>query len=312
MANPIPGPSTTQQKTSDSWLARVRDNLRLLAPGSGWKISSSNGAPIHFLDLRASPPLGRSQSVSVMTHAALVVALLAWAAHPRPYPAPRPPVDSSHQLTPLSPELLRHLLSDHTSSGAGSGGNRDPRPATSGNVPALSSIQLLKPALPQKADPQLAVPPTILDAAAPPVLAPVSDIGLPWMRDRSDSAGPGDGQGIGRGKDGTMGDGGEGQAGNGTPGRYRAGVIRPACVYCPDPGYTDEARQSKVQGIVTLEVLVSADGRAAQIRVVKGIGMGLEERALQTVRSWRFAPARDAAQHAMPDWVTIEVAFRLY
>jgi TonB family protein len=59
-------------------------------------------------------------------------------------------------------------------------------------------------------------------------------------------------------------------------------------VYCPDPLYTDEARAAKMQGTVTLEVLVSADGRAAQVHITKGIGMGLEERSLQTVRGWHF------------------------
>ena len=76
--------------------------------------------------------------------------------------------------------------------------------------------------------------------------------------------------------------------------------------------YTDEAREAKVQGIVTLEVLVGADGRVAQIHVTKGIGMGLEERTLQAVHGWHFTPARRAAHRPVAAWVTIEVLFRLY
>jgi protein TonB len=83
-------------------------------------------------------------------------------------------------------------------------------------------------------------------------------------------------------------------------------------VYCPNPQYTDEARASKVQGSVTLEVLVAADGRAVQVHLTKGIGMGLDERSLQTVRGWRFNPARDVAHRPIAGWITIEVLFRLY
>jgi TonB family protein len=86
----------------------------------------------------------------------------------------------------------------------------------------------------------------------------------------------------------------------------------PTCVICPYPVYTDEARHVKVQGTVTLRVLVGADGRALQIRVVRGVGYGLEERAVQTVRGWKFSPARDAARRPVSAWVTIEAVFRLF
>lgn len=51
---------------------------------------------------------------------------------------------------------------------------------------------------------------------------------------------------------------------------------------------------------------------AAQVHVTKGIGMGLDERSLQTVRGWRFNPARDAAHRPVPGWITTVVLFRLY
>ena len=89
-------------------------------------------------------------------------------------------------------------------------------------------------------------------------------------------------------------------------------MTMPICVTCPLPLYTDEARKVKMQGTVTLRVLVDADGRAAQIRVARGVGYGLDDRAIQTVRSWTCTPARDAARRAVPVWVTIEVVFRLF
>jgi TonB family protein len=67
-----------------------------------------------------------------------------------------------------------------------------------------------------------------------------------------------------------------------------------------------------MQGTVTLRVLVAADGKASDIRVVRGVGFGLEERAMQTVRGWKFNPARDANQRPVSAWVTIEAVFRLF
>ncbi len=93
---------------------------------------------------------------------------------------------------------------------------------------------------------------------------------------------------------------------------YREGVTLPRCVYCPDPQYTDEAREAKLQGKVTLQVLVGADGRAAQIRIVQGIGLGLDERAAQAIRGWKFVPAQDAGRRPVPAWVTVEAIFRLF
>src|SRR5438552_18539157 len=94
-------------------------------------------------------------------------------------------------------------------------------------------------------------------------------------------------------------------------GPYANIVTRPACAYCPEPQYTDEAREAKLQGRVTLRVLVGTDGRASQIQVVQGIGMGLDDRAVQSVRSWKFTPAHDGARRAVPSWITIEIIFRL-
>jgi protein TonB len=314
MPDVLPRLSAAFQSSSESWFSRVYGNACQLAHNAGLKVVSANGAPVNFADLRTGPRLGRAQTVSVLTHAAIMITLAVWAVHP-PAPKSSHPAagDSARQLTPLSPDVLRRLLGPDAASGSGSGGNRDPLPATSGHLPAFSSIQLLKPSLPQKVDPQLAVPPTIPDPSAPAVLTAVADIGLPWMKDKSDSAGPGTGNSIGKGKGNTLGDGGDGLAGEGySNGPYHAGFSRPSCVYCPDPQYTDEARSSKVQGIVTLEVLVGVDGYATEVRVTKGIGMGLEERSLQTVRGWRFNPARDVAHLPVAGWITIEVVFRLY
>jgi protein TonB len=61
-----------------------------------------------------------------------------------------------------------------------------------------------------------------------------------------------------------------------------------------------------------MEVLVGADGRASRIQLVKGVGMGLDERAMEAVKRWKFVPGRDAARRPVAEWVTIEAMFRLF
>jgi len=131
------------------------------------------------------------------------------------------------------------------------------------------------------------------------------------MKNNSDSTGPGKKHSIGAG--GGMGDDEGPGAGRGDSygGPYANVATLPQCVYCPDPQYTDEAREAKLQGKVTLRVLVSAGGRAAQVQIIQGIGMGLDERAMETVRGWKFVAARDAARRNVPAWITIELIFRL-
>lgn len=96
------------------------------------------------------------------------------------------------------------------------------------------------------------------------------------------------------------------------PGAYANSLTAPTCVYCPNPNYTDEAREKKLQGIVAMQVLVTAEGKADDVRVYKGLGLGLDERSEQVVRTWRFQPSRDALGRAVPGWVTVEVTFHLY
>ena len=85
----------------------------------------------------------------------------------------------------------------------------------------------------------------------------------------------------------------------------------PSCLNCPEPLYTDEARRAKLEGSVFLHVLVGADGLAVRIQMLRGIGMGLDERAIETVRNWKFKPARDASGRTIPAWVTIQTTYHL-
>jgi protein TonB len=312
MRDPFLRPFSGNDPTTESWLNRVRENLGQLLIPSHFNPSSANGAPIHLLKLDKSLRPARAQGASVITHAAIFAAILFLASRVQTPPLP-PPIKGSTPLTQYRFPVIRTTSSANPSSGDGSGGDRNPIPATSGDLPPRSSVQIVRPTLPQNQNPILPEPPTILDPNAAAILAQTEKLGLPWMPKDTNSPGSGDKDGIGTGNKGTLGDGDNGPAGIGGSDRpYGPGFIAPGCAYCPYPTYTDEARHGKVQGSVTLAVLVGADGRAQDVRIVKGIGFGLDERAAETVRGWKFIPARDGAKHALAAWVTVEAVFRLF
>jgi TonB family protein len=120
------------------------------------------------------------------------------------------------------------------------------------------------------------------------------------------SAGHGAGPGTGPGRG--PGDGG------GSGGDYYLpgdGVTAPRPIYSPEPDYSDEARKTKQQGVVTILAIVGADGRPRQIQVVRSLGMGLDEKAVDAVRTWKFEPGtKDGRPVAVQ--ICVEVSFHLF
>ncbi len=173
-------------------------------------------------------------------------------------------------------------------------------------------MALLPPHLPDGRPHALVVPVAIADADAPEISRPVNDAGLPWMKDRNNLEGAGE-HGIGVGHDRGLGDGlGDGSGVGNDAGPYALVATQVVCKYCPDPLYSDEARKAKLQGLVTMRVLVGADGRVRNVQVTRGLGLGLDENAIQAARNWQFMPPRDAARRPVATWITIETVFRLF
>jgi protein TonB len=302
------------QPSTDTWFVRVKENLRQLFHSTPLFPSSANGAPIHLVKFQRTANTNRAQTASVLAHAAVFAMILLVSAQSRVIRISGTSPELAHGpltfVRPLEPNGFGRPSLGRSSGG----GEEDPRPARHGFLAPGSSIPLAPPRRIVNTNSDLPVPVAVFDPNAPSFPAPVKDLGIPWMKEDTDSAGPGKNHGFGAGKKGGMGDdvgpgAGQGDAENGL---YANVVSLPKCAYCPDPQYTDEAREAKLQGTVTLQVLVGADGRALQIRIVRGIGLGLDDRAVQSVRGWKFVPARDAGRRAVPAWVTVEAVFRLF
>lgn len=315
MGNPLFGGLGHSGSEVNSWMDRVRQNGAELFARARFSPTSANGAPLHLLKVDKFVLHGRAQSASLATHAAVISILVLLAMSPRAkIRNPITPGPTIFHLPRYSPPLFSAQTNENPSDGSDSGGGSSARLATQGDLPPRSSIQIVRPILPDHQEHELPVPPTILDSSAAAVLTPVENMGVPWMKDSTNSPGAGKGNSIGNVGGPGVGDYGPGPGGRGGADNrpYAPGTTMPTCLYCPDPRYSDEAREAKVQGTVTLQVLVGVDGRAADVRLVKGLGMGLDERAVQAVRTWHFKPAQDASRHAFARWVTVEAVYRLF
>jgi TonB family protein len=89
------------------------------------------------------------------------------------------------------------------------------------------------------------------------------------------------------------------------------GVSAPRAINRPNPNYSKEARKAKHQGTSVLSLVVGTDGKPHDIRVVRMLGLGLDEEAIKAVERWTFEPARKDGQ-PVPVQVNVEVSFRLY
>jgi TonB family protein len=89
------------------------------------------------------------------------------------------------------------------------------------------------------------------------------------------------------------------------------GVSEPIPIYKPDPPYTEEAKAAKLEGITQLQIIVGVDGAVTNVKVTQGLGKGLDESAVQTVKTWKFRPAMKAGK-PVPCRLMVEVSFRFF
>jgi periplasmic protein TonB len=206
--------------------------------------------------------------------------------------------------------------------GGGGGGDRDKFQAPKGRLPKLDMEQITPPAVVVRNDkPKLTAEPTVV---VPPQVK-MATTNLPNLGDPMShlpsgppSNGTGSGGGIGAGSGGGVGVGtgpgvGEGRGGGTGGGVFRVGggVSAPRQLYAPEPEYSEEARKAKYQGVCVLYVEVGPDGHTRNIHIVRSLGLGLDEKAIESVKNWRFEPAMKDGKPVTVA-VNIEVSFHLY
>ncbi len=265
----------------------------------------------------------QSAGVSVVVHILMIGGLIAISVMgARVVKQVEKPRETVTLIAPdLTPPLPMTKKSDTTSGGGGGGGDRDKLQAPKGKLPKQAMEQITPPAIVIRNDhPKLPVEPTVVVPPQIKLASNMPTIGNPMAAIPSGppSNGTGSGGGIGSGSGGGVGSGtgpgvGPGHGGGIGGGVFRVGggVSAPRALDTPDPEYSEEARKAKYQGTCVLWLIVGPDGKPRDVKVARALGMGLDQKAIEAVKTWKFQPAmKDGKPVAVQ--INVEVNFRLY
>jgi len=259
-----------------------------------------------------------SSMVSFVMHSA-VIALIVWMAllpHKSVVVAQKPAV------TPLDirPFIPVTAPAQKVMGGGGGGGAHEIVEPIKGHLPKIAKTQTVPPQIVLVDKPKLAVEPTVVMPQEVKVAdTNMPNVGMPQSPQIAmASQGSGAGSGFGSGSGGGIGSGSGGGIGPGSGGGYGGGIMSvgggvsaPQVVHAVDPEFTDAARSAKLQGAVSIELIVDTRGNPQNIRVVRPLGMGLDQKAIEAVRQYKFRPAMFQG-HPVPVRVVIDVNFHLY
>ncbi len=264
-----------------------------------------------FAPVRVSPQ-ARAAMSSLFLHSVAVTLMFTLASNH----TSRQPLPSTVRL------VMPSLLAPHIAAvieGGGGGGDQSLLRASQGRLPRFSTRQFAPPAaVTHTPHPILEVEPTLI---GPPGLK-LAEVNLPQFGDPfappgppSNGAGCCDGIGEGHGHGVGTGDGpGAGPGSNGGIHGQARPSVRAASgllvLYKVEPDYSEDARKAHLQGIVIVRLEVDENGMPRNLAVVRSLGMGLDERAVEAVGKWRFRPAYRDGQPAVVA-AYVEVNFRL-
>ena len=205
--------------------------------------------------------------------------------------------------------------------GGGGGGDRSIIEASKGKLPKIEKDPVVPPMVQTFDKPKIAMPAAIdvqKDIKLPdnPEL---QNIGMKAGVNVVLSNGTGSGGGMGNGSGGGLGSGngigyGPGSGWNTGGGLAQVGgrVSAPVPLFEPEAEFSDEARRAKYQGVCLVGLIVDAQGNPQNVHIVRTLGMGLDEKAMEAVRKYKFKPAMKDGKTPVAVYVNVEVNFRLY
>lgn len=257
-----------------------------------------------------SRPKGSALISGLIHAAAILLVLMVSRVKPLPTVVTR--------VTPLVFRDVSRYIPNIAHNGGGGGGGRDKTPASKGQLPRVALHQFTPPtAVIRNYNPQLTIEPTLVGPPQTTAVLPNIPYGDPNGpsgppsngRGKNGGIGDGDGDGVGPGKGPGSGPGECCGVGDGRT-HIVGTTVEPVLLVKIDPEYSDEARRAKVQGIVVLRIDVDIHGRPANIRLVQGLGLGLDQRAMEAVRQWKFRAGTIDGKPAVTS-ALVEVTFRL-
>jgi periplasmic protein TonB len=191
----------------------------------------------------------------------------------------------------------------------GGGGQKGPAPVSKGSPPKFDPVQIVPPKA-QVIHPLMPVAPTIDVQKDLKMDTNMPNIGMPNAPTVGVSMGNGNGSGLGSGNGNGMGPGEGGNYGGGVR-QIGGGVSPPSWLHKVEPEFSEEARKAKIGGNVLVYMIVDAHGHPTHIKVIRGLGMGLDEKAIEAMQQSTFHPALENGK-AVPVELQVEVNFQIF
>ncbi len=194
----------------------------------------------------------------------------------------------------------------------GGGGQRGPTPVTKGHLPKFAETQITPPKAPPLEQPKIKMPDPTIEVQTNLKMAnnTMPNIGMPTSPLIGNSMGNGNGSGLGSGSGSGLGPGSGGNYGGGLR-KIGGGVSSPVLIFSVEPEFSEEARKAKFMGIVLVNLIVDAQGRPQNVHAIRNVGMGLDEKAVEAVRQYRFKPAMEGGK-PVPVELNVEVNFQIF
>jgi protein TonB len=192
----------------------------------------------------------------------------------------------------------------------GGGGQRGPTPVTKGTPPKFAETQIVPPKAAPPMEAKIHIEPTIEVQKDVKMESSIPQIGVASSPLVGMSMGNGSGSGLGSGNGSGLGPGSGGNTGGG-PKRIGGGVSAPVLIYSVDPEFSDEARRAKAAGHVMVALWVDEKGMPTHVRVIRGLGMGLDEKAIEAVKQYRFRPSMENGKPVTVS-MNIDVLFQIF
>jgi protein TonB len=259
--------------------------------------------PIAVVDRMATKQDPRATAASFVIYALLFL-LIAWTVKKHvQFSAPK-----NEQVTALTPPEMTPAKDVM----GGGGGQRGPTPVTKGQMPKFAETQITPPKAPPMEQPKIRMPDPTIEVQPNLKMANnnMPNMGMPNSPLLGMSMGNGSGSGLGAGNGSGLGNGTGGGFGGGLR-KVGGGVSAPELIYKVDPEFSEEARKSKTTGNVLVNLIVDQSGHAQNVHVLRGVGMGLDEKAVEAVKQYRFKPAMENGKPVAVE-MNVEVLFEIF
>ena len=194
----------------------------------------------------------------------------------------------------------------------GGGGQRGPTPVTKGQLPKFADTQITPPKAPPLEEPKIKMPDPTIEVQKDLKMANnnMPNLGMPNSPLIGTSMGNGSGSGLGSGNGSGLGPGSGGNYGGGLR-KIGGGVSSPVVIYQVDPEFSEEARKAKFMGVVLVNLIVDVHGLPQNVHILRGVGMGLDDKAVEAVKQYRFKPAMEGGKPVAVE-LNVEVNFQIF